>query len=107
MAKAIDHVNAYLSNRARTVPVIVEARTLEEVQVILGKPNISRVLLDNMGLADLRQAVQLIGGALQTEASGGIKSGNLEQIAATGVDYISTSSLNRDIHSLDQSLKLG
>lgn len=103
---AINRTKTYSSNNGLALPIIVETRSLEEVKTALRQSGITRILLDNMGLKELKEAVKLIDGAVQTEASGGVGQANIQEIAATGVDYISMSALNRDIHSLDFSLKL-
>lgn len=103
---AIDEVKKYLADNEFQIPVVVEARSMEEVNVILRNEGIYRILLDNMSLDTMTKAVGLIDGKTQTEASGGVTASNLRAIASTGVDYISTSQLNREIKPLDLTLKL-
>ncbi len=103
---AINRAIAYASNHDLPLPIIVETRSIEEVKAALNQSGVTRILLDNMDLTELAEAVKLISGAVQTEASGGINPADIRAIAAMGVDYISMSALNRDIHSLDFSLKL-
>lgn len=62
------------------------------------------VLLDNMSLDMMREAVRLAEGRTLLEASGGINEENLLEVAKTGVDYISVGSLTHTISSLDISL---
>ena len=64
------------------------------------------IMLDNMNLVDMRQAVQLIKGQATVEASGGITLHNIRAIAETGVDIISTGALTHSIKAMDISLKL-
>jgi nicotinate-nucleotide pyrophosphorylase (carboxylating) len=66
---------------------------------------IQRILLDNMPVAMLQEAVQFIQGRYETEASGGITEQTIAAIAQTGVDYISVGALTHSVKSLDLSLK--
>ncbi len=106
MHKAIDAVKTYLEAQALSVPVVIETRSLEEVRQVLAHPGIARILLDNMTLETMAEAVRLIDGQCETEASGGIQKENLRPIAETGVDYISSSQLTRNTQPLDMSLKI-
>jgi nicotinate-nucleotide pyrophosphorylase (carboxylating) len=64
------------------------------------------ILLDNMDLAGLRQAVKRIAGRAQVEASGGVTLEQLPEIAATGVDFISMGALTHSARAMDISLKI-
>jgi nicotinate-nucleotide pyrophosphorylase (carboxylating) len=83
----------------------IEASTLAEVQEAVAA-GADIVLLDNMTPAQMREAVNAIGGRARTEASGGITLDNLPEIAATGVDYASMGALTHSARALDISLKL-
>jgi nicotinate-nucleotide pyrophosphorylase (carboxylating) len=83
----------------------VEARTLQDVKEILAEGGAKRVLLDNMSLEQLKQAVELIQQKIETEASGGIDEKTIVQVAETGVDYISLGALTHSYKSKDISLK--
>jgi nicotinate-nucleotide pyrophosphorylase (carboxylating) len=83
----------------------VEVRTLEELEEALAL-GVERVLLDNMDLATLREAVKLARGRAKLEASGGITLENVAAVAATGVDYISVGALTHSAPALDLSLEL-
>jgi len=63
------------------------------------------VLLDNMSLADMREACRLADGQAITEASGGISLETLRAIAETGVDRISIGGLTKDVRALDLSMR--
>ena len=63
-------------------------------------------MLDNFSPEDLRKAVVLIDGKVETEASGGIHEGNILAYAKTGVDYISSGALTHTVKPLDLSLKI-
>ncbi len=80
--------------------VEVEADDLEQVrQAVAAKADI--VLLDNMTPAQLREAVKLVDGRCETEASGGITLANIRAIAETGVDYISVGALTHSARAVD------
>jgi nicotinate-nucleotide pyrophosphorylase (carboxylating) len=87
------------------VPLEVEVRDLAELDEALeaGAP---RILLDNMGPAELRAAVQRIGGRAETEASGGIDLRTVRAAAEAGVDFISVGALTHSAPALDLSLLL-
>ena len=63
------------------------------------------VLLDNMSLADMREAAQIAAGKAVLEASGGISLETLRAIAETGVDRISIGGLTKDVRALDLSMR--
>ena len=83
----------------------VEVRNLRELQQVIDTGHVYRVLLDNMLPSDLREAVKMVSGRMQTEASGGITELNIGDIAETGVDFISVGALTHSYKSLDISLK--
>ena len=62
-------------------------------------------LLDNMAPDEMREAVKLVGGRVMVEASGGINIDNIEEIAGTGVDIISSGALTHSVRSMDLSLE--
>jgi nicotinate-nucleotide pyrophosphorylase (carboxylating) len=85
------------------LPIEVEADTLEQVeQALLGRADV--ILLDNMGVEDLRAAVWLINGRAKTEASGGVSLSSVRAIAETGVDVISVGSLTHSARAADVAL---
>ncbi|HEX6654566.1 MAG TPA: nicotinate-nucleotide diphosphorylase (carboxylating), partial [Thermoleophilaceae bacterium] len=87
------------------VTVEVECATLDEVGDAL-EAGVSRILLDNMTTAELREAVALAGGRAELEASGGVTLDTVREVAQTGVDYISVGSLTHSAPALDLSLLL-
>ena len=105
IAEAIRSCKAYLQQHDLALKIEVEARDLDEVQQILEAGPVHRIMLDNMSLADMRTAVNLIGDRAETEASGGITPETVRPIAETGVDFISMGALTHSIKSLDISLK--
>ncbi|MCS6992099.1 MAG: carboxylating nicotinate-nucleotide diphosphorylase [Chitinophagales bacterium] len=102
---AIDRSVDYLQQKGLQLPIEIEARNLDEVQRIVRHGGVQRIMLDNFSLPELAQAVQLIGGRYETEASGGITLDNVYQVAATGVDYISVGALTHAYRSVDISMK--
>ena len=101
---AVQKVRKYLADHHLDLRIEVETRTLDEVAEALAA-GVEVIMLDNMSLADMRQAVALIDHACQTEASGNITAENIRAVARTGVDYISMGALTYGYPSLDMSLK--
>ena len=63
------------------------------------------ILLDNMGTAEMREAVKITAGRAELEASGGVTLDNVREIADTGIDRISIGSLTKDIKAVDFSMR--
>ena len=66
---------------------------------------VDRIMLDNFTPALLSEALKMIDGRFETEASGGITKETIRSFAETGVDYISVGALTHSFKSLDMSLK--
>lgn len=82
----------------------VETENLEMVKEALeAKADI--IMLDNMSIEEMKEAVALIDGRALTECSGNVEKDRLKQIASTGVDYISCGALTHSVKALDISLK--
>jgi nicotinate-nucleotide pyrophosphorylase (carboxylating) len=94
-----------LRGAAPGVAIEVECDTLEQVGEAL-EASADRILLDNMSLAELRQAVILTNGRATLEASGGVRLDTVRAIAETGVDVISIGALTHSARSLDVSLEI-
>jgi nicotinate-nucleotide pyrophosphorylase (carboxylating) len=86
------------------VPVQIEVEDLAELEAALGAGATS-VLLDDFSLADMVRAVALNAGRAVLEVSGGVDLGTLREIAATGVDRISTSKMTKDVRAVDLSMR--
>jgi len=82
----------------------IEVENLEQLREALAA-GVNMILLDNMDLGQLREAVQLSAGRAQLEASGGVMLGNVRSIAETGVDRISIGSLTKNIQAIDLSMR--
>ncbi len=102
--KALAKTKAYVAGLTKPVHVIVETRNLDEVNICLQHPWISRILLDNMSLENLALAVAHINGAIQTEASGNIDLENAAKYAETGVDFVSMGEITHSASIVDLSL---
>lgn len=102
---AIDRVHAYLRENELDLGITVEVRNLEELAAVLNRGGVTRIMLDNFPTSAMAEAVQLIDGRFQVEASGGITRERLREIAQTGVDFISVGALTHSVRSLDLSLK--
>ncbi len=83
----------------------VEVTTLGQLEEAL-EAGVDRIMLDNMGLDEMAEAVALVGGRVETEASGNVTLDNVAQIAATGVDFISVGALTHSVRALDISLEI-
>ena len=103
--KAIEKTNQYLKENNLDLKIEVETRTIDDVQRVLAVGNIHRIMLDNYTPEQLAEAVALIDGKYETEASGGITIENIEAYAKTGVDYISVGAIIHHAVSMDLSLK--
>lgn len=89
----------------RKRPIEVEVKTMAELQEAL-ELEVDRIMLDNMSLAQMREAVCLTGGRVPLEASGNVTLENVAAVAATGVTYISVGALTHSVQALDISLLL-
>jgi nicotinate-nucleotide pyrophosphorylase (carboxylating) len=87
------------------VLVEVEAETLAEVGEAV-RAGVGRILLDNMTPAQVRDAVALVAGRTQLEASGGIGLDTVRAYAEAGVDYVSVGALTRSARSLEVALEV-
>jgi nicotinate-nucleotide pyrophosphorylase (carboxylating) len=105
VAAALAATHAYLRRTGRQLPIVLETRTLAEVQQALDAGGVDRIMLDNMPPAELREAVALVAGRVPLEASGGITEQTIAEVAGTGVDYISVGALTHSADILDLSLK--
>ncbi|MCH8861400.1 MAG: carboxylating nicotinate-nucleotide diphosphorylase [Proteobacteria bacterium] len=88
---------------ASDLAVEIECDTLDQVQDAL-QAGADRLLLDNMSLEDLRNAVQLVGGKVKLEASGGVTLETIRAIAETGVNYISVGRITQSAPAVDIGL---
>ncbi|HOZ84181.1 MAG TPA: carboxylating nicotinate-nucleotide diphosphorylase [Niabella sp.] len=104
---AIDKAYTYIQTNKLDIKIEVETRTLDDVKKVIemGVGKVFRVMLDNFSPEQIKEALDLIDGRFETEASGGINLNTIESYAATGVDYVSVGGLIHQARSLDLSLK--
>lgn len=117
---AVAAVDRYMTEHNLDLGVEIETRTIDEVRQVLdcissGKSRVTRIMLDNMvkvtpsGSVDvsrLEEAVKLIDGRVETEASGNVTLHTVNKIGATGVTFISSGALTHSVEALDISLKV-
>lgn len=106
ISNAIRKAKAYLKEKKLDLGIEVETRSLAEVSEALENLPIQRIMLDNFSPELTAEAVKLIDGRCETEASGGITLDNIETYAAAGVDFISLGMLTHSVKSLDISFKI-
>ena len=91
--------------RTNGLPVEVEAETLEQVREAIDA-GVGRILLDNMSPQEVAEAVALVGGRVELEASGGVSLATVRAYAETGVDFVSVGALTHGARSLHVSLEV-
>ena len=104
--EALDATHLYLKKNKKKLPIEVETRTINDVQLLLSKGGFQRMMLDNYTIADTKKAVVLIAGKFEVESSGGITEKTITKYAQCGVDFISVGALTHHVKSLDLSLKV-
>jgi nicotinate-nucleotide pyrophosphorylase (carboxylating) len=87
------------------ITIEVEVTSLSETREAIDA-GADIIMLDNMSIADMKQAAVLAGGRAKLEASGGITLANVHEVALTGVDFISVGALTHSYKALDISLEL-
>ena len=105
ITKAVNKVHEYLKANNLNLRIEVETRNIENVKEVLMCGGIDRIMLDNFVPEKVKEAVDLINGKYETEASGGITLETIRSFAETGVDFISVGALTHSVRSLDLSLK--
>ena len=110
MTAALAGVQAYFESGEPRVPVVVEVRSMSELNEALAASEaeglkLERLLLDNFSPAQVKAAVSHVAGRLPLEASGGIDLSNLRAYGEAGVDFVSMGALTHSVKSLDLSLK--
>jgi nicotinate-nucleotide pyrophosphorylase (carboxylating) len=105
ITQAVRSTRDYLRQTGKDLKIVIETRSLDEVDEVLDVGGIYRIMLDNMSPDIMREAVARIHGKYMTEASGGITESTIVAVAETGVDFISVGALTHSTRSLDISLK--
>ena len=103
--KAILKANDYVLNKKPGLKIEIETRNIDDVKTVVRIGKIDRIMLDNFSVEQVSEAVKLINGKYETEASGGINLDNIELYSATGVDFISSGAIIHQAKSIDLSLK--
>ncbi len=103
--QAIRGAQAYLLKQNRKLKIEIEVRSIEELKQVLLLGGVDRIMLDNFTPEKTREAVDLVGGSVELESSGGITFDTIRSYAETGVDFISVGALTHSVKSLDMSLK--
>jgi len=105
VTKAITKAKQYLVENNLDIKIIVEARSLKEIEEILQNDGVYRILIDNFDFEQTKAAVKLIDGKCLTESSGGINEETIRKYAECGVDFISSGALTHSVYNMDLSLK--
>ena len=105
LAGGIAAAAARLRKSAPHLRLEIEAETLEDVRAALDA-GVNRILLDNMSIDEMRRAVGMVAGRVETEASGGITLENLRAVGETGVNFVSLGALTHSARGLDVSLEV-
>ena len=103
--KAIEKAYNYVQTKKPGLKIEVETRNMDDVKKVMATGKVNRIMLDNFTPEKITEALKVINGKYETEASGGINLSNIEAYAATGVDYISSGAVIHQARSLDLSLK--
>jgi nicotinate-nucleotide pyrophosphorylase (carboxylating) len=104
---AINKAYEYVQQYRPDLKIEVETRSIDDVKkvAVIGTGKVFRIMLDNFTPQKITEALKIINGEFETEASGGINLENIQEYAETGVDYISVGGLIHQARSLDLSLK--
>lgn len=106
VVNSIQRINEYKKAHNLDLPITIEVRNLVELSEVIEVGMIDRIMLDNFEMALMQEAVEIVNGRYEVEASGGISLANVGAVAATGVDFISVGALTHSAQSLDMSLKV-
>jgi len=102
---AIDKAHLFVKVNKLDLKIEIEARSLYDIQLILKKGGVNRIMLDNFTTQQISEGLKIINQQYETEASGGINEETIVAYAETGVDFISIGALTHQVKSLDLSLK--
>ncbi len=105
ITEGVMRTKEHLNSKGKDLKIEVETRDLKEVQEALDTGLVDRIMFDNFSPKQMAEAVKLVNGKCETEASGGITGDTIRSYAETGVDYISVGALTHSVKSLDLSLK--
>jgi nicotinate-nucleotide pyrophosphorylase (carboxylating) len=105
-SEALQEAIHAVAKEHRGIVVELEADRLDQLARFLELEGVDVVLLDNMSCEEMRRAVEMTGGKVKLEASGGVTLGSVREIAETGVDAISTGAITHSARAVDIALDL-
>lgn len=105
IGNAIDRCHSYLKDKGLDLKIEIEVRNFDELQQVLDKGGVNRIMLDNFSVADTKKAVDIINQRFEVESSGGITFDTIRSYAEQGVDFISVGALTHSVKGLDMSFK--
>ncbi|MFQ5865647.1 MAG: carboxylating nicotinate-nucleotide diphosphorylase [bacterium] len=105
LAEAVKRVRENMLEQNLNLKIEVETRSLDDVDAALAA-KVDRIMLDNMTLSQIQEAVNVVSGKVELEVSGGVILDTVRDIAKTGVDFISVGALTHSAKALDLSLLL-
>ena len=105
VTNAVLHCKEYLKAGQIDTLIEVETTSLEQVKEVLQIGGVNRIMLDNFPLEMMKEAVKMIDGRFEVEASGGVNLQTVRAIAETGVDIISVGALTHSPKAMDISLE--
>jgi len=105
ITSALKNTFNYLAQKNKQLAVEIEIRNLTELQEVIDFGKVQRIMFDNFSPEVMKEAVRMVNGMHETEASGMINETNIRAYAETGVNYISMGALTHQVRSLDLSLK--
>ncbi len=105
ITNAIDRCHKYLEEKGLDLKIEIEVRNFDELQQVLDRGGVNRIMLDNFTVSDTKKAVDLIAHRFETESSGGITFDTIRDYAEQGVDFVSVGALTHSVKGLDMSFK--
>jgi nicotinate-nucleotide pyrophosphorylase (carboxylating) len=102
---AIDRCHEYLKKNNLDLKIEIEVRDFDELQRVIAKGGVDRIMLDNFSVSDTKKAVDIIDRKYETESSGGITFDTIRDYAEQGVAFISVGALTHSVKGLDMSFK--
>ncbi len=103
--QAVSRAQEYCKAKGKNLKIEVEVRNFDELNQVLALEGVDRVMLDNFSVENTHKAVEIVGGRLEVESSGGITFDTIRSYAECGVDFVSVGALTHSVKSLDMSFK--
>ncbi len=106
LTQSLPHfLRQFASENPKNLLIEIEIENLEELQIALSS-GANRIMLDNFNIKNMAKAVAITNHAVELEASGNITLENVEEVAKTGVDFISIGALTKNLHATDFTMLL-